>query len=100
ATQHRGMILGGFAAFSILSLYYWWTTNNYGGESYGFRWYIVAMPVLLLMGIPILERIRRPWEWVFLALMLGISCYSAWECTHQPWRANQEWTIRFLGKTY
>lgn len=98
--QHRGLILGGLVSFVILCVYYWLRTNNYGGESYGFRWGMVGMPILLLMGIPVVERLRKQWEWVFIALMLGISCYSAWECTIHPWQANQEWTIRFLGRTY
>jgi len=97
---HRGLILGGFGAFLVLSLYYWTSTNNYGGESYGFRWYMVAMPFLLMMGIPVVERLDKRWQWVFIGLMLGLSCYSAWECTINPWRANQEWTTRFLGPTY
>lgn len=93
-------IIGAFGAFIILSLYYLLKTDNYGGQSYGFRWYIVAMPILMLMGVRVLERMRRSWHRVFIALMVAISFYSAWECTNNAWRANHEWTTRFLGKTY
>lgn len=98
-TPHRGSILVGAGAILCLCAYYF-TKNNYGGESYGFRWLIIAMPVLLLMGAPILTNLRAHWRWVFVALMIGISFFSAWESTTVGWRANQEWTSRFLGPSY
>ena len=97
---HRPYILAGGGAFVILSAYYCLTTNNYGGEAYGFRWYIGAMPVLLLMGGGVVEGLRKRWQWVFFALMMGVSFYSAWECTVTPWAANVGWPTRFLGRTY
>jgi hypothetical protein len=96
----RGAILAAALGFLILSTYYVTRTNNYAGEAYGFRWYIVSMPVLLLMGAPLMARIRRQWQWIFVALMLGVSCYSAWECTKGGWGSNREWTVRFLGRSY
>lgn len=97
---HRGYILGGAAGFAILTAYYATRTNNYGGEAYGFRWYIVAMPVLMLMGTPLLAKIRARWKWVFLAALIGISFYSAWECSISPWGSNRQWIVRFLGRSY
>ncbi|MFP4499880.1 MAG: hypothetical protein ACLFTT_02670 [Candidatus Hydrogenedentota bacterium] len=99
-TRCRGWVLAGLLAFLVLTLYYVLRTNNYGGAAYGFRWHIAAMPVLLLMGVPILRRVRRPWHWVVLLLLLAMSCYSAWECTRTPWGVHQEWTCRVFGTSY
>ncbi len=97
----RGMVLSGALAFAILTAYYLLKTNNYGGEAYGFRWYIVAMPVLLLMGAPVLASLRARWKWYFVAFMIGVSFYSGYECAKSPWGANREWTCRlFLGPSH
>lgn len=84
------------AAFAILTAYYVYKTNNYGGAAYGFRWHLGSAPVLLLMALPFLNRLRRPlWAVPLLALLL-ISGYSAWECYRNPWSKNHEWTARYL----
>lgn len=93
-------IIFGLVAFVLLSTYYVLKTDNYGGQSYGFRWYIVAMPILMLMGVRLLGRMNRSWQHYLLAFVVAVSFYSAWECTQNAWRANHEWTCRFLGKTY
>ena len=97
---YRVMLLGGLAAFVILTLYYLTGTNNYGGEAFGFRWYIVAMPVLLLMAAPWLAQFRSRGAWLVVAFLLGVSFYSAWQCSYMPWGSNNEWTVRFLGRSY
>ncbi|NIA15570.1 MAG: hypothetical protein GWP08_16025 [Nitrospiraceae bacterium] len=98
---YRNHILCGAGAFLILTAYYVLKTNNYAGEAYGFRWYIVTMPVLLLMGAPILATMRVRWKWLFVGLMMGISFYSASQCAKSPWGANREWTCQlFLGPSY
>lgn len=97
---NRSAILTGALGFLLLTAYYAARTNNYGGEAYGFRWYIPAMPVLLLMGAPIFRSLRAKWRWGFVGLMIGISFYSAWECTVTPWIARHQWTCRFLGPSY
>ena len=59
------------------------------------------MPVLLLMGAPILMAMRVRWKWLFVGAMIGISFYSALQCMKSPWGANREWTCRlFLGPSY
>ncbi|HPO15477.1 MAG TPA: hypothetical protein PLI09_18690 [Candidatus Hydrogenedentes bacterium] len=94
----RGYVLTGLAAFVILTAYYVFRTNNYGGEAYGFRWHIGAMPVLLLMGAPVVDGMRGRWKWGIMVILLAISAYSAWECFQMPWQSNREWICRlFLG---
>lgn len=97
---YRIHILYGALAFLVATLYYATSTNNYGGEAYGFRWYIVAMPVLMLMAAPLVAQIRSRWAWLGVALMLGISFYSAWQCSVSPWGSNHEWTVRILERSY
>jgi len=99
-TPWRGYVLAGGLGFAVLTAYYATRTNNYGGEAYGLRWYIVAMPVLLLMAAPLFTGLRARWKWIFLGLMIGISFYSAFECARSPWGANREWTCRILGPSY
>ena len=96
----RGYVLAGALAFAVLTLYYVFDTNNYGGAAYGFRWHIAAMPVLLLMASPAVNRLRTPWLWVLLLVLLAVSCYSSWECHVTPWGECQEWTCKVFGKAY
>ncbi len=93
----RGFVFAGFAGFIVLTLYYCLSTNNYGGESYGFRWYIPVMPVLLLMAAPLLNEMRATWRWGFVVTMMVVSAVSAFECARTDWQASQEWTCRILG---
>lgn len=100
-TPHRGFILAGALGFVLLTAYYVIRTNNYGGASYGFRWYIGAMAPLLLMGAPVLNRMNSRWNWALWSLLLAVSMYSAWECYQSPWGEDLEWTTRYLfGPSY
>lgn len=96
----RGMVLGAAAAFALMTCYYVFNTNNYGGAAYGFRWHIAAMPVLLLMGAPVWNGLRRPWQWALFVALVAVSCYSCWECFRTPWGEHQEWTCRVFGTSY
>ena len=99
--RYGGHIIAGAFGFAVMTAYYVFKTNNYGGEAYGFRWYIVAMPVLLLMGAPIFISMRARWKWMFVTMMIGISFYSGFECARSPWGANNAWTSKlFLGPSY
>lgn len=84
------------AAFAILTAYYVFKTNNYGGAAYGFRWHLGSAPVLLLMALPFLNRLRRAVWALPLLVLLIISGYSSWECYQAPWSKDQEWTARYL----
>ncbi len=87
----------GAAGAAVLALYYAWTTNNYGGSAFGFRWFIVLGPVFLLMSAPFLGRLQRPWHWIVPAALLAVSAHSAYTCVREPWQPNREWTVRLFG---
>jgi hypothetical protein len=93
---HRAFILAGFAAFCLLTLYYVRSTNNYGGAAYGFRWYVGSMPILLLMAVPLFQRLRGVRRPLLLLPLIAVSLYSAFESYRTPWGTDQEWTSRFL----
>ena len=95
-TLFRGPILSGAVAFLILAAYYVLKTNNYGGEAYGFRWFIGAMPVLLLMSGPLLSKVHTRWQWILITIMVGVSFFSSFECAKSPWGANNQWTTRLV----
>jgi len=99
APWRKATLAGGFA-FVLLVYYYLTRTNNYGGESYGFRWFIGAMPVLLLMGAPLLNRFQHRWHGVLLAALLAVSLYSGWECAQVDWESGKEWTTRIFGRPH
>ncbi len=94
--QLRIPVFFAVCAFLVLTAYYVKSTNNYGGASYGFRWYLGCVPVLLLMGIPVFDRLRSPLGWALLLCAAGVSAYSAWECLQAPWGMDREWTSRLL----
>ncbi len=98
-TRIKPLTAIGAAASSILFLYYALTTNNYGGEAFGFRWSIAVAPVLLLMAIPAMARVQRPWQWAAVTVLLAVSMISAIQCTRHPWQTNTEWTTRVFGKS-
>jgi hypothetical protein len=97
--EWRNYYLGGLACFAALGYYYVSGTNNYGGASYGFRWGMGAMPILILMGIPAFNRVRGPWAWSVVAVLMAVSMYSALECYWAPWGACHEWTCRWIFGT-
>jgi hypothetical protein len=100
-TRYRGHIIMGAVGFIILTIYYVFKTDNYGGEAYGFRWSIVAMPILLLMGSRTLLTLRARWKWMFISVLIGVSFYSGFECAKSPWGANNSWVSKlFLGPSY
>lgn len=92
--------LAGLVAFLILVAYYVKSTNNYGGESYGFRWYIASMPVLLLMAIPAVMRTNRTWKWAIVCAMFLVSMYSTLECAYVGWESGKEWSSKIFGPAY
>jgi len=84
---------------ALLFAYYVFRTNNYGGGSYGFRWGMGMMPVFLLLGAPLFDRVRTARAWCLVALLMALSCFSAWECYQAPWGACHEWPSRWIFGT-
>jgi hypothetical protein len=99
-TAWRLAVTGGIACFGLLATYYTLNTNNYGGESYGFRWFIPSMPVLLLMAAPLFSGRVPAITRLVIAGLLAVSCYSAWECSQIVWESGREWTCRLFGPPY
>jgi len=84
-------------SFIVLNTYYIFSTNNYGGVSYGFRWHIGCMPLLIGMSIPYIEiRKRKFYFWILWTVFFLISIYSTYECRTYPWSVDREWTIRLI----
>ncbi len=97
----RLAVLAAGGAFAIMSGYYVLATNNYGGAGYGFRWHIGAVPVLVLLAMPMMPVMTKSWRWALLALLVAVSVFSAWECMQAPWGASHEWTCRWIfGPVY
>ncbi len=95
--RSRAITAIGAAASAILLVYYALTTNNYGGEAFGFRWSIAVAPVMLVMAAPAMARVRRPWQWCLIFAMLAVSVFSAMQGAQHPWQTNTEWTTRIFG---
>ncbi len=79
-------------------LFYTFTTNNYGGMCYGFRWFMFFTPSLAFFSVFAIDRMKSRWGWGLLCVLIAISFYSGWQCSVDPWTANEEWPTRFLGK--
>ena len=49
-----------------------------------------------------LQQIRERWVWIAVALVMGVSFFSAWECADMPWGPkNAAWTCRMIfGPAY
>ena len=96
-SRFQPLLVIGLAGFAALTGYYALSTNNYGGVAYGFRWYIIAMPVLLLIGARYLAQCTKRWQWAVIGLMLAVSIYSGWQCYGHPWEVDVQWTTRIFG---
>ncbi len=91
--QHPLRIEGLFTAlgFVLLCLYLATNTGNYGGTGYGERWFIVAVPTLLvfLFFVPPLQ--AATWKnpvWVLFIPLLALSILSSLQGAQAPW---QDW---------
>ena len=77
---------------------YTFIKDNYGGSATGFRWFMFFTPALQFFGLFTLNRMRTRWQWALVCILVGISFYSGWQATVQPWSMNFDWPVRFLGK--
>lgn len=78
-------------------VFYVFRSNNYGGGSYGVRWFIFFVPLLALPAAFALSRIHSRFGWYLVWLLMGVSVFSAAQCAIHPWSANAEWTRAILG---
>ncbi|MCA1902091.1 MAG: hypothetical protein LDL53_07710 [Candidatus Hydrogenedens sp.] len=84
-------------SFIIINLYYILSTNNYGGVSYGFRWHVGSMPILIGASLPFLEgKKKNAVFWCIYLVFLVVSFYSMYECRCCPWSIDKEWTVRWI----
>jgi hypothetical protein len=88
---------GILVAFLVLMLYYLTGTNNYGGASFGFRWFIIITPFFALALSQLLSRIASKPALTFAWILVGISAASAIQCRLNTWTVNQEWPTRLFG---
>ena len=65
------------AGFLGLALFIVFRTNNYGGGHYGMRWFLMMVPLLMYLAVPILRGLRSRWEWGLLALLILPGLYTA-----------------------
>jgi hypothetical protein len=63
--------------FAALVTYIVLGTNNYGGGHYGMRWFLMAVPLLFLLLVPVLERWHGPTAWIGLPLLILPGLYTA-----------------------
>ncbi len=81
----------GLATFIILR------TNNYGGGHYGMRWFLMMVPLLMVLMAPLLVRIRGRLGWLGLALLVLPGVYTAqvfWfgkPTSYEIWLMRQGW---------
>ncbi|MFP6582293.1 MAG: hypothetical protein VCD00_07025 [Candidatus Hydrogenedentota bacterium] len=85
------------AAFLILVLYYLTGTNNYGGASYGFRWFIIITPFFLVGAAQAVDRIANTPGRIVVWIALAISIASAIQCRNNLWSVNHEWPTQLFG---
>ena len=70
-------LLGGMAIVIGVIVY---KTGNYGGYCVGMRWFIAFMPLLMLMGWPLVSELgSKPWGRIVLLILLIWSVAIIWE---------------------
>lgn len=88
----REAIVFGLAVIA-LGVYLATRTGNLGGEAYGERWYVQAVPIVMAFSVfcPPLARVPKyPWvRWLTVPLfgvLLLVSVYSSYQGSRNPWR--------------
>lgn len=90
----------GLTASLVFLTFYVLRTNNYGGDSYGCRWLIAAVPALMASGAVSVPVTRRRCVLILFILAAGVSLFSVVEGSADPWRANREWILHLLGPSF
>ena len=89
ALRRECLVFAGVVLSTIV--FYVFTTTNYGGLSYGFRWFILFTPALLWVGALYMDTVRNRWTAGLFALLLVLSVVSTQHCQHQPWSDFSNW---------
>lgn len=89
--KHPLRIEGAITALGFIALCFYLATNtgNYGGTSYGERWFIVAVPILFsfIFFVPPLN--GSGWKnaaWILFLPMLVLSIFSSLQGSQAPWK--------------
>ena len=81
----------------ILGAYSLFTTNNYGGVSFGFRWFIILAPFFLIPATLLLNQARSKFTVIIGVTFLAVSIFSSVQCRLNPWSIDEEWPTRIFG---
>lgn len=91
ALQIEAIVIG--LAFILLSFYLATRTGNLGGEAYGERWFVQAIPLLMAFLFFAPPRgnfqARSLGTWIaapLFVLALGVSLFSTYQGARNPWR--------------
>jgi hypothetical protein len=91
------LVLMNFVTLSVLFVFH---TANYAGASYGFRWFVPIIPVLLFfLGFFINEHKSNKLIMLLFMILLIISVYNALISSRNPWVPLPE-TNNFIWKIY
>ncbi len=60
-------------------------TANYGGGAQGFRWLFWLTPLLLVLLVPAVERLRSGLAWALASAALAFSVFTALFVAQSPW---------------
>jgi hypothetical protein len=80
------MVLLGFIA---LCIYLATNTGNYGGTSYGERWFIVSIPILFSFVFFVPPLGAASWRraaWIIFMPLLALSVFSSFQGAQAPWQ--------------
>jgi len=76
--------------FIALCLYLATNTGNYGGNAYGERWFIPALPLLfafIVYAPPLNARTLGQVAWGLFAPAFALSLFSSWQGAQAPWQS-------------
>jgi hypothetical protein len=79
------------ASFVALSFYLALGTGNFGGTSYGERWFVPGIPILfafIFFAPPLNARAWKSAAWILFAPALALSIFSTLQGAQAPW---QDW---------
>lgn len=79
-------------------LFYNFKTNNYGGLSFGYRWFMFFTPALVFFSTLYADQIKNNAGRTLVLFLVAFSVYTGWLSSLDPWTVHVEWPVRFLGE--